>query len=92
MYAYDIREISSQLEGPLRLYEENEKVTVEPYSYAERKKERAQKRAEKASKGAAEGTEKKEPAAKNNGPDSAPAAAENAPAADGKPENGYSEF
>ncbi len=31
------REISSQLQGPLRLYEENDRVTVEPYSEKDRK-------------------------------------------------------
>ena len=34
------REISSKLEGPLRLYEEDEKVTVEPYSEAEQKEKK----------------------------------------------------
>lgn len=36
------REISSQLEGPLRLYEENDRVTVEPYAPATAQKRRTE--------------------------------------------------
>lgn len=39
------REIASKLEGPLRLYEENERVTVEPYS--EKAREEVEKKNEK---------------------------------------------
>lgn len=36
------REVSSQLEGPLRLYEENDRVTVEPYAAATAPKRRSE--------------------------------------------------